>query len=704
MARRDLCVILGVVWLAATFVNLFLPNAVLAYVAAALASAPLALGIWQPRRLYALATICFEHRWLIALLVFCACVALRLHGSSIGMFDAVFPTKTGSFGSVLFGAPRAVRSDEYGVQTLTHFSQAYNAFGLYSDRMGLSATNMVLDLYSPAWDMTMWGKPLLWGYLLFGNEVGLSWIWCGQAILIFMCALEMCLVLSGGSRVCGLLGGLMIGFSPFTQWWFQPHMPIVILYAMALFCLGHAFFTTRSRWRKWVAALLGSMALTGFCLSFFPSFQVPCAYIVVTLLVACLVRDRASVHFSRCDIAPLVAMLLVTGGIVGRFVVTSADDFAVLLGTVYPSGRVTLGGAWKVADTFTSITSLFLPFKDVTQLNNSEVANSVHFAPFFAALLPRMLRDLSRDARGEAIVGRAFAAILFAQLWYMLVGVPRWFADATLLRYCARMHNVYGWTATLFSVWGLSVLLRRPHLLSPRERIAWPAAYVLVYLLMEDEVQRGYFAQFVVRGVVIGPAFYVAAACALGAVLLLAARGRRHLVAGLVGVGMLVVGATVNPLVTGTSAIWAHPISEQIQALAQDEPWSRWLCCGPMPFPVSNFAMANGARVLTATNFYPDVEKWQILDPSGSFSEQTNRYANQTAELVDGPIGIELRNADYIHICLNPQSLKDLGVRYLITSADYGELLGRARIERDVVFEQDGYAILRLRYEDGGQA
>ena len=114
---------------------------------------------------------------------------------------------------------------------------------------------------------------------------------------------------------------------------------------------------------------------------------------------------------------------------------------------------------------------------------------------------------------------------------------------------------------------------------------------------------------------------------------------------------------------------------------------------------MSNFAMANGARVLDATNFYPDVDKWRIIDPDGVYNEFTNRYANQSACIADTdkPM-IELVAPDHIHYALPPETLQVLGIRYLLSAVDYTELLNAHGIQCILEFSQDGYGIYRLIY------
>ncbi len=128
----------------------------------------------------------------------CSMCFFRLHGSSIGVYNYYFPTVSDQKEDDRFdivGADRSIRTDEWAVQVPTFFSQYYNDYGVTSNRMSVGDENMILDYFAPAKCIITLGKPLNWGYILFGNEVGLSWYWCGQLILLFMCSFEMFMIL-----------------------------------------------------------------------------------------------------------------------------------------------------------------------------------------------------------------------------------------------------------------------------------------------------------------------------------------------------------------------------------------------------------------------------------------------------------------------------------------------------------------------------
>ena len=699
LAAMKLLASLAAVWAGEAFILLFLPNSAMSIPVAAGITVLLILSRLFPAQTRAAGNFCFRYRWALALLLFLLCVCLRLHGSSIGMYDEMYPTQITAEETTLFGKPRWIRSDEFGVSTLKYFSQSANGYRLYSEQMSLSPTNMVLDYYSPVWDWTVLGKPLAWGFLLFGSEIGLSWYWCGEIMLLFMTALEMCLILTGRKRLISLLGAFMIALSPAIQWWVMPHMPPVILYAMALFCLGYWFFTARTPLARWAASGLSVIAVTGFALTIFPSFQVPCGYAVLILLAACLSRDREKITFTRREWFLIALPAAIVLFILGRFVLLSRDDLGLMLHTVYPGRRMHLGGDIQIAGLFTDFTSFFLPYQDVAFSNNCEVATYLHFAPLFLVLTPYLLPALKKKGDSGWIVGAAFFGILLVQCAYMLMGFPQWLAEVTLLRYCNRMHEVYGWIAALFTVWGLGVLASHPDLFSRRIRRFLPLMFGAVWLLTLDGSRRAYFAQFIWRNLSLGTVLIVLTLAAMVCILYAALfRHQRFLSTAMILV-MLFCGATVNPLERGIGAVTNHPVSAVVSGIAAREPESRWLCLDS-DFVRPNYLLANGARTLDATNMYPDPEKWAILDPAGQYEELTNRYANQCAELTEEANSVELIYADYIKLRLNPAALKDLGIRYLFTPVDHTELLEQYGIACTYLDGQDGYGIYRLDYQE----
>ena len=204
-------------------------------------------------------------RWLVAFLLFVVLVCFKVHFSSIGVYYEMFPTVLNQEEKEKykkFGEDRKIRSDEWMVHTPKYFAQKNNDFRMYSNRGSLGDINEVLDYYAPVKDLTLIGKPFNLGYILFGNEYGLSFYFCMLLILLFMTAFEMLYILTKKSLIASLVGMFLIGFAPAMQWWLVPHITIVFVYAMGLFSASYYFLTSKTRVKRLILSpILVSLAV-----------------------------------------------------------------------------------------------------------------------------------------------------------------------------------------------------------------------------------------------------------------------------------------------------------------------------------------------------------------------------------------------------------------------------------------------------------
>ena len=629
-------------------------------------------------------------RWVIALIVFVVAVVLRVNMSSIGQYNTLFPTmSSGDKFIELFGTSRPIRQDEWGVQAPTFFSQAYNGYALNSTRQSIGGINMVLDYYAPTLTLALLGKPFNWGYVLFGNEIGLSWYWCSFVILLFMVSFEMFWILTKHNKGISFIGSLMIGLSPALQWWMMPHMPIVFLYGMALFVIGYYFFTTNSKLFSWVLTVLGCIGFVGFALSIFPSIQIIVGIVAVTLLVTCLVRDKDKFRFSfkSMRMIQLCIMLGVTGFVLVDFLVSSKDGLDLVMNTVYPGKRVSIGDEGRIDSLFPTLYTMFLPFKTPNISNQSELATFIHFGPLFLLLYPKISQRLKKEEDSTSLIGRSLMVLVLVEIVFMCIGFTELQAKLTLFSFNNRMQISYGFTSTVFTVWGMYCLWKYPDILTKKEKVVYPLLFLLFYATLITPELRTYVGlkAILVEIVIFALLFF-----------LLIGAYRKTFMCTMAAV-MLMAGGTVNPVNLGAGAITDHPVSEAVAKISESDPDSVWMTLGDRSFVIANFVAANGGRVLNGTNFYPDFDKWVILDPTGENSDVYNRYANQDAYLTDEPTFAESPHVDSVKLNINASDLKKLGVNTLLSHQDGTDrYLEKAGIEFKKYDIQDGFSIYRL--------
>lgn len=232
-------------------------------------------------------------RYIIGILFLILIVVLNLNGSSIGSWDKIVSERSDDKKSdVIFGENRAVRSDEWMVQTPFYFSQAESDYPVVNKQYGKEGQNMILAYNSPVKDITVIGKPFNWGFLL-GKERGLSFYWGFKIIGMLLLSFELVMILTKRNKYLSLLGAFWITFSPSIQWWFMQHVGDLIFFTLAIMVASYYFIAKHDN--KILRLLMMSLIVIngiGFVLVLYPAHQVPLAYLILFWLFGTLIHFR----------------------------------------------------------------------------------------------------------------------------------------------------------------------------------------------------------------------------------------------------------------------------------------------------------------------------------------------------------------------------------------------------------------------------
>ena len=631
-------------------------------------------------------------RWLIAFLVFIILVISKIHFSSIGFYNEIFPTVCNEKEAEsyrIYGEHRAIRSDEWMVHTPKYFSQKYNNFNRYSKQGSISEINSTLDYYSPTIGPELIGKPFNLGYIFFGNEYGLSFYFCMLEILLFMTAFEVFLILTKRSILVSFIGMLFVGFAPAMQWWLVPHITIVFVYAMALFCLGYYFLTTNKLYKKLILAIFLVSGIIGFSLSIFPSCQLICALIDIVLFVAVLKRDREKISINKSSIVIISFIFISSFSVLLEFIINSKEDLLAILKTDYPGTRLFVGGNKRLEAVFPSLTSLFIPYKDVNFDNNCEVATFIHFGVFFMLIYNKMRDRLKKDADGEIYVLNSFICMLIVEIVFMSMGVSELLSKLTFFRYVNRMYLCYGFTATLYTIYCFYIMWKKKDILKKHQIIILTISYIFLHVLQAENIMRQYFP---LRWLFVEVSFF---ALVLWFVLF----EFKKLAAISTVFVMGACGFNVNPICKGVSPIYNHPISVFIKNMVEKNKDDLWISLGGDSVSIGSFLLANGAKTISTTHFYPDNNEWNILGIDKKYYSAFNRYAHHKFFIGENQTKIHLEQPDSIKITVNFDVLKNrLGVKYIVARKEYLEQNRKYfPYKLKKVFEQDGIFVFSIR-------
>src|SRR5437016_2425492 len=332
-----------------------------------------------------------QRSWLIALLFFCLCVALKLNGSSVGMWEQELSERQASKGLLLF-EPQPIRTDEWLVWTPAALSQARQMPRFPTENPNLGAGRAPLLLNLPVSYYTTWFRPQLWGFFIFDFERGFSFCWFAKIFALVLAPAWFLRQLGVRSLSLGLFPGAWIFLS--LQWWLSSPTMLPEMVATWAICTGCAiqFFTQASWWRLAIAFSAFIYFGANFVLCFYPPAQIPLLYLMAAVIVGFVLERRQGDQFCRVRrgiflvgaAAAAVAIVLTPCWIDIR------PTLEIVSHTVYPGARRTIGGAHSIFKVFSGLAGFFQTKQSVPAVfQNITVAN--HTYPIWPAVVMAVL-------------------------------------------------------------------------------------------------------------------------------------------------------------------------------------------------------------------------------------------------------------------------------------------------------------------------
>ena len=599
-----------------------------------------------------------KFRYLIAFVVFIICVLFKIHGSSIGVFDIEIPTKEDETISYkIFGEARPIRSDEFLIMTPYNLSQKYNNYDIKSNIISLDGQNMIIGFNSAVRDITVLGKPLVWGYLLLGNEYGISWYWCLKTILFILLSYELVFILTKNKKL-SLVGSLLITYGPSMQWWFTPHMPDVILWFTALFVMVYYLFNSERKWFKNALTIMIPFTALEYVVALFPSFQVSFGYFFVVLFLAVMFRDKNKFYSKKENIIRISIIGVLSCVLIGYFLLNNMDAIKALSNTIYPGSREDFGGVFEIKSLFTDLGTPFLGYIDGSLYTNQcEDSTFIHFGIFYLMLTPLAINILKKNKDRDYAIGISFVMIILIYGSFMIFGFPKLLARLTLFKYINRMNIILGYILVLFTVWGINAIEK----LGDKVDKKYYYLSIFAFLIMCLMLVNNYLKLFV-------PVKYCYFEIILFGIILFCLYKKRFNKMGYsLLLGLLFFSSiTINPVISGISPITNHPSTTFIHNKIKEDNDAYWI--GYNNFRLPSYLISIGAKTANAIDFYPDLKKWDIIDPNHQLEHVWNRYSYIITQFVDGENRADCNiQPDVINLFINNKTVYDLGVKYVLT-------------------------------------
>lgn len=631
--------------------------------------------------------VLFRYRFLIGLLAIAIGTLLELSGSSIAQWGTILGNDPVE--GTIFGIPRAVRSDEYLVNTPFAISQDQTGFAAVSTVIRGGSTDVTLVYGQPAWAFSILFRPFQWGYLLLGSSRGLSFFWCARLVVLLIVSLEFALLLSRGIRSASLAYALLVTFSPVVQWWFAINGLVeMIIFGQALVIALHHFLRAKRSSIRWLIALGMAWMAACYVLVIYPAWQVPLFWVFAAVGVADLVeylkrQELTSSHLFRELVIPILVAISLLVAVLAVIFIPRMDVIAQVVGTAYPGERLNAGGG-GFGQLFRWLPSL------LNALWASEVTpNACELTGFFVITpigLLFCLVTILRSHRIDSVLVGIFI-VEFLLVCYVVFGLPNFVATITLLS-----HSLPERVGQVLGICDLIVLLRVTYLTRASRNCGVYETDSFAYMIGCIAIGVLALITSIILALIANNMqnlrlFF----CALLFVFLLPLVWGvfRVLIWGeatvllTASIAISIAGMCINPIQRGLNSLTQSDEYVGVAGISSEYNESLWAAENAT---LGQLCIAAGARCLNCVNVYPNVETWRKLDPKEESYEIYNRYAHISLALsddVDQPV-FSLLQADAFEVRLTPDDLKTLGVDfYISTSPGLDSLKGEARLMLD---------------------
>lgn len=631
----------------------------------------------------------YKYRFIIAVVLIIIGVLFKLHGSSINLWNTIFTTGVQDE-SLLFGTPRSIRSDEWAVTTPFIFSQSFNDFGYFSNILRGGTSTDAFTIYGlPVLNIVEIFRPFHLGYLLLDLARGLSFFWVARFIVLFLVSFEFFMIFTNKNKRLSVIGSFLISLAPIVQWWFATNgtAELFIFGQLALILL-YKYMNTENFKHRILYLSLAAICAGGYILILYPAFQIPMFYVFLMLAIYIIVDNRKNCKITKKDIISIIITVLITALLLTYIICTSWETISALLNTVYPGNRIQEGGGC-FRKYVSYIDNIFLPYKEEGMVTHP-AKEAVMFGLFPMGIIIAIIAMIKNKKIDLPIILLSIPYVII--LAFCVFKIPL-LPQLTLLSYSSpnRAIMAVGFIDILVLLRGLSISKE-----SIKTRYALLISFVvsLVLVIICKTLNPDYV------GKILASFLFVMCMYLFFFVLQYHTKYGKYLFTLGIIPTMLVAGFTVNPINSGIDMITDSPILQAAQTINEEEN-GIWMA-ESLAFPCANYLSMSGASVINATNIYPNMELWEMLDEENKYEEVYNRYAHVYMELVESEDQItnkfELISTDSFKVFVTPEELKEMNIKYIFTVRVMEDYNSESQ-EFNLIYNENNYHIYEVIYK-----
>ena len=600
----------------------------------------------------------YRRRYLICFFIFLVLVLGKFNGSSIGMWNkSVEPSEDFSSNTII-GENRAIRSDEWRVNTPYAFSQKYNNYKYFSNLPRGTKTDMFSTIFVPVKDILILARPFNIGYLLFGEEYGLSIYWYGRLIALLLVTFEMFMLITDKKRLPSVVGTFLIAGSSAVQWWYSNYIIDLLISGQLCLLIFNAMLNTKNKKLKVLYSVLIAFSFNWFALTLYPAWQIPLGYMYLLMAIWIIAKNKTNTTLK--DYSYLLISFAIIVLFILRYFVLGIDTIKIIMSTAYPGKRMETGGNIGIYNFIYPI-SIFFPVYDYLNPCEASGTYSLFPVPIIISIFYLVKNRKLEEKDKEKLLLTMLTMLCIILSLYTMVKFPKIVAKATLLN-MSPANRIYP-IVSIICTYILIMLIGKIKVEKKLTKcflfiVSVVISIIILHIGISAKSDYMTTKKFIVAAIILIIAMYT---------FLTSYRRKNMLIFSVV---MILLGISnillVNPVNIGTGVTHNKSAAKEIRKIVKQDNDGKWISLDSSE--LQNYVLMNGGRVINSTNIYPNLKLWKKIDKNGKYNKIYNRYAHIIISLTQNKTDFELTHEDVFKLNLKCNDINKLKVNYVISN------------------------------------
>ena len=393
------------------------------------------------------------------------------------------------------------------------------------------------------------------------------------------------------------------------------------------------------------------ISIGGFLLVFYPSWQLPFAYVFILLAFWIFLKNKGNFEFNKKDFNILLLNSVILLIIMAHILTNSLDAIILTLNSAYPGAEVFNGGG-TINAFINYIPSIFFPITQTNVFPN--VCERAVFVDLFPIpLILAFFVLIYQETKDKLLIG--LLVMYFILIILYLFYFPDLIVDLTL-----RSHIRTRRMMPVFTFVGVLILIRSISSLKDFENKTVAIAFSLILSTVMiyssfSEFNNYYLSWMPIFSIIFY--FILFSTCFLAS----SKRNQKIFLICIIVLSFL-TGGLANPVDTGVDVVYESNHVKEVEKIVQNDSDGLWIV-QEMP---GNLLIPAGAKTINSIQTYPEFENWQKLDENNQYTNVYNRYAHVKIQLQNGnDTSFELLAPDAFMVHLNVNDLEKLNVSYI---------------------------------------